>query len=109
MRRRSNGDFGFGNILVNDGALTAVFDWLNAAYGDFLFDVAWLDFWDVETDYAAIFRDHYEVKGVRVPNYEERLRCYQLYDGLNALRFFAKQGNAGAYRWTRDRLLAFPE
>ena len=101
-----HGNYGFGNLLARDGAITAVLDWLDAAYGDFFFDVARLDFWHIEADFAEIVRDHHREQGVDVPNYHERLRCYQLYDGLNALRFFAKQGDFDAYRWTRDRLLA---
>ncbi len=102
-----HGNYGFGNVLAKDGKITAVLDWLDAAYGDFLYDIAWLDFWAVSADWAAIFRDHYAVQGVEVSDYAERLRCYQYYTGMNALRFFAKAGDEDAYRWTRDRVLSF--
>jgi aminoglycoside phosphotransferase (APT) family kinase protein len=36
------------NVLVADGMLTAVLDWSCSAYGDFLYDVAWLGFWSPE-------------------------------------------------------------
>jgi hygromycin-B 4-O-kinase len=79
-------------------------DWIDAAYGDVLYDVAWLDFWGVGMDFAGAARRHDADRGVAVPGYDERLRCYQAFVGLDASRFFAKAGNEGAYRWTRDRL-----
>lgn len=101
-----HGDYGFGNILVRDGRITAVLDWLNAMYGDVVYDVAWLDFWAVGAELAAVFHDHYLSTGVSVVHYDDRVRCYQDYIGLDALRFFAKTGDENAYRWTRDRLLS---
>jgi aminoglycoside phosphotransferase (APT) family kinase protein len=43
-RRFLHGDDGFGNVLARDGEVTAVLDWLDAKDGDFVDDVAWLDF-----------------------------------------------------------------
>jgi hygromycin-B 4-O-kinase len=103
-RRLIHGNIGYGNLLAQDGKITAVLDWQEAGYGDHLYDVAQLDFWDAEGRWADRFHDHYRDQGFAVPHYTERIRCYQLYTGLNALRFFAKQGNEDAYRWTRNRL-----
>ena len=33
------------NVLAEDDRVSAVFDWGAALYGDFLWDVAWLTFW----------------------------------------------------------------
>jgi hygromycin-B 4-O-kinase len=103
-RRLIHGNFGYGNVLVRDGVITAVLDWQEAGYGDHLYDVAQIDFWDAEGRWADRFHDHYENLELTVPHFPERIRCYQLYTGLNALRFFAKQGNEDAYRWVRERL-----
>ena len=99
-----HGGFGFNNVLVRDGEITAVLDWIDAAYGDFLYDVAWLDFWGVGMDFADVFRRHYADPGVAVPGYDERLRCYQAFIGLDASRFYAKAGDERSYRWARDRV-----
>lgn len=99
-----HGNFGFGNVLVDNGRITAVLDWVDAKYGDVLFDVAWLDFWHPTTNWAAVVRDHYHTNGVLVPSYEERLRCYYCSIGMDALRFFAKGGNKPAYDWTKERV-----
>ena len=63
-----HGNFGFGNVLAHGGEVTAVLDWLDAAYGDFLFDVAWLDFWDAGGEWAEVCRDHFDRKGVQLPS-----------------------------------------
>jgi hygromycin-B 4-O-kinase len=89
------------NVLVSeDGArLEAVFDWGCSAYGDFLYDVAWLTFWapwHPALD-AVGFRDvvtrHYQRAALAVPLMAERLRCYELHIGLVHLAYctFARQ------------------
>ena len=84
-------------------------DWPNAKYGDFLYDVAWLDFWAAEGRFQAQFHQYYLAHNWAIPPYTERIRCYQAYMGLNALRFFAKTENYPAYQWVQDRISAiFP-
>ncbi len=38
-----HGDYAYGNVIVEGQKITAVLDWANAMYGDFLFDIAWMD------------------------------------------------------------------
>lgn len=99
-----HGDYGFDNILVENGRVTAVIDWLGARFGDFVYDVAWLDLWS-ELDFTACFALHYAESGLIVPNFRERVRCYQCYMTIDALRFFALSGQTDAYIWLRDRTL----
>jgi hygromycin-B 4-O-kinase len=101
-----HGGYGFGNLLVVNGRVTAVLDWLDAKYGDFVYDVAWLDFWDSERGYRELFQAHYAEQGTDVSNLERRLLCYQGYIALDGMRFFAKSDNADAYKWTRDHILS---
>ncbi len=107
-RRLVHGNIGFGNVLARDGTIVAVLDWLDAAWGDPLFDAAWLDFWGVGANWAGAVRDRHARAGMDVPDFDERIRCYQIHDGLNAMKFYAKQGAEPEYRWVRDRLLALP-
>lgn len=105
-----HGDYGFDNVLVEGGIITGVLDWANAKYGDFLYDVAWLDLWSPDSDFQGQFRDYYLAHERPVSHYTERIHCYQAYMGLNALRFFAKAGNRAAYGWVRERMVAiFPQ
>lgn len=101
-----HGNVSVSNVLVHEGQITGVIDWINAMYGDFLYDVACLAFWCPGDDYEGRFREYYASKRVEVPSYEERLLCYECYMGLDALRFFAKTGKEPEYIWTRDRLLS---
>ncbi|HYH10759.1 MAG TPA: aminoglycoside phosphotransferase family protein [Thermomicrobiales bacterium] len=99
-----HGNVGYNNLLAQDGTVTAVLDWQDAGYGDSLYDVAQLDFWDPEGGWIGRFCDHFHAQGRAMDSYDERILCYQLRTALDALRFFAKKGDEGAYRWTRDRL-----
>jgi hygromycin-B 4-O-kinase len=99
-----HGDFGFDNAIADGERITAVLDWANMKYGDFLFDVAWLNFWPSPVRYADLFRRYYAERGRTIPHFEERLRCYTCYIGLVALRFFAYTGQRAPYNWARDRV-----
>jgi hygromycin-B 4-O-kinase len=100
-----HGDYGFDNVLVDEERITAVLDWSNAKYGDFLYDIAWLHFFPSHENFAARVREHYAATGRVVPDYEDRLRCYVCFIGLESLRFFAKAGQRPHYDWARQRLL----
>lgn len=99
-----HGDFGFNNVLAQDGVITAVLDWSDAKYGDFLYEVAGLILMSPHIDYLTRFTNHYAAKGRAVPHFRERVRCYALHSGLDGLRFFAKQGDQTAYDWVLNRI-----
>ena len=100
-----HGGFGLSNVLgLVDGTITAVVDWTDVRYGDFVFDVAYADcWWDIGI--AEAFAAHFAALGLDVPHFQERVRCYQIYTFLDAMRFFAKIDNADSYRHVRQRLL----
>lgn len=94
------------NVLVESDRVSAVLDWGNAMAGDFLYDIAQLDFWapwypawdgiDIQQEAAR----HYAAIGLDVPGYAERIRCYQVHIGLDHLAYNAFKG-----RWDElDRL-----
>lgn len=99
-----HGDYGFSNIVAHEGTITGVLDWTGAMYGDFLYDIAWLDLWTPEMHLAERFQQYYASRQVTVPAYAERMRCYQCCISLIAMRFFAKIQNHASYQWTRDRI-----
>lgn len=99
-----HGDYGFDNILAENGRITAVIDWLGARFGDFIYDVAWLDLWS-ELDFTDRFARHYAESRQIIPELRERVLCYQCYMAIDALRFFALSGEDDAYLWLRDRAL----
>jgi hygromycin-B 4-O-kinase len=104
IRHLVHGDFGYNNVLAHEGKITAVLDWINAQYGDFVYDIAWLDFWGRKLNFPELIHKFYTEQGMALPHYEERLACYQAYIGLNAMRFYAKVQNQAAYGYTRQVL-----
>jgi len=78
------------NVRLSDGQVTAVVDWGNSRYGDFLYDLARLTFW---VPWYPAWRDidivggaqlHYASIDLEVPAFEQRLRACQIYIGLEA-------------------------
>lgn len=83
------------NMLVADGKITAVLDWGCGMYGDFLYDLAhltfaplWFPAWGA-IDFAGEAERHYDAIGLDVPAMRERLRCYEIHIGLDALAYNA--------------------
>ena len=98
-------DFGSDNALAENGKITAVLDWANSVYGDFLFDVAWLDMWSPQLDLNGRFRQYYQAQNRHIPHYDERLRCCQCYIALDSFRFYAKTGQEEMYKRMRAWIL----
>ncbi len=92
-----HGDYGFDNILSNGRKITGVIDWEESMYGDFIYDVAWLDFWSKKTDYKNLYAKHYQAKKIKIINYEERILCYKIYIGLRTLSFYAYSEQKNKY------------
>jgi hygromycin-B 4-O-kinase len=96
-----HGSFSLRNVLAEDGKITAVLDWLDASYGDFVYDIAILDFWTPWLGMREAFQEyHLKLRG-EIPFYTERLLCYECHHALGALRFFAKSGNYEGYQFAR--------
>jgi hygromycin-B 4-O-kinase len=100
------------NVLVDADRITAVFDWGSSLYGDFVFDVAWFTFWQPwypawsSIDFAAEAERHYAAIGLDVPGFRERLRCYELYIGLDGMAYQAFVGRFTDVEQTARRTLA---
>lgn len=101
-----HGDYGFNNILINGENVSGVLDWALSKYGDFVYDIAWLAFWEEKIDYGQLLKEYYG--GYKdLANYEERLLCCMLHVGLSTSGFFAKWGSKKEYEHTKSRLLKF--
>jgi hygromycin-B 4-O-kinase len=90
------------NVLVSpDGSrLEVVFDWGWSVFGDFLYDVACITFWAPwysaldSVNFREVIVRHYESIGLEVPNFEERLTCYELHIGLVHLAYCTFTGRS---------------
>jgi hygromycin-B 4-O-kinase len=88
------------NVRVLRGKVTGVVDWGNAMYGDFLYDLARLDFWrpwypELEgVDVLGEAERYFRSVGVMLPDFAERVRCCEVHIGLDAQAY-----NAFTRRW----------
>ncbi len=99
-----HGDFHLGNMLSENHAVTGIVDWEMAMYGDFMFDLAVLHLWAPKAQFPQRVREAWAVEGRSIPYFEERLLGYQLFKGLDGLRFYAKKGDKPAYDFTKNHL-----
>jgi hygromycin-B 4-O-kinase len=99
------------NVLVRRARISAVFDWGSAMYGDFLYDLGWVDFWapwspgwdGVDILGAAV--RHYDSIGLDVPQFAERLRACQIHIGLTGQAYQAFRGRHADLERTAARTL----
>jgi hygromycin-B 4-O-kinase len=90
-----HGDLLNRNVLTEGGRISAVLDWGCAMYGDFLYDVAWLCFWQPwypawqEIDFAHEAERHYAALRLEIPRFRERLLACQLQIGLDSQAYCA--------------------
>ncbi|NMB57513.1 phosphotransferase [Candidatus Beckwithbacteria bacterium] len=100
-----HGDLGHDNTFVRDQKIVAITDWEESKYGDFVYDIAWLDFWGTSLDYASKFLQYFKSLGEDHKNYQKRLYCYQCHIGLGTLAFYVKTGQKDNYNRAKERIL----
>lgn len=87
------------NLLVKDNKVAGVIDWGCSLYGDFLYDLAMFDLWQFYypamegIDFRAEALAYFENAGVALPNFSERLKCYQCHLALDSIKYSAFKGN----------------
>ena len=80
-----HGDFGSNNVLAEGEHITGVIDWSEAMIGDPLYDVANIFFWRTWLPCMERQAQYFEAHPFKVPNWEERILCYQLRIGLSEI------------------------
>lgn len=87
------------NVLAKDKKITAVIDWGNAMYGDFLYDLANFTFWSPlhsaiqKIDWRAGAKEYFGVVGAEIGNFDDRLRACELHVGLAGMAWNAHTKN----------------
>ena len=104
-----HGDYAFNNVLAKNGKVTAVLDWANAAFGDFMLDVAALNLLKPNIGFNGRFQAYYQSYNIHIPHYNERLLCHSCFAALDGLRYYAKTGQEDGYQWIRRLILHFLE
>jgi hygromycin-B 4-O-kinase len=100
-RRILHGDFGFDNVLADGERITGVLDWSTLSYGDFVYDLARIDFFSASDAVTDLLRRRY---AATTPHYAERLACYRCWTGLGALRFYALANQRPIYEWAKQQV-----
>jgi hygromycin-B 4-O-kinase len=97
-RHMIHGDLVNHNVLVQGSRITAVIDWGNALYGDWLYDAVWLIFWWPwfpqwqDIDITAELEGHWEQHGGQPPRLHHRLWACLVHIGLDAMAYNAYRG-----------------
>jgi len=113
VRHLVHADLLNGNLLVSDGHVSAVLDWGNALYGDFLYDLAWFQFWSPwypawsGIDFVDEAKRHYRDVALVVPHFEARLTACLLHIGLDGQAYSAFKERWDEVDRTSDRTLEF--
>jgi hygromycin-B 4-O-kinase len=98
QRHMVHGDLLNRNVLVRRSRVTAVIDWGNALYGDWLYDAAWLIFWWPwfpqwqGIDIGAELERHWDQQGASPPGVRHRLQACLVHIGLDAMAYSAYRG-----------------
>jgi hygromycin-B 4-O-kinase len=95
-----HGDLVNRNVLVEpDGSvIVAIFDWGCGVFGDYLFDVAWLDFWSPwfpalqAVGFLGALQSHYRLISHHAHDFAPRLKAYELHIALSHLAYNAFTG-----------------
>jgi len=99
-----HGDFHQYNILSDGQHITGIID-TNGKYGDFLIDLATLDWHLKALNVIQEYQNYQQRIGISIPNFQERIIGAKYYNGLIGLRFYAKMGWNDAYLGLRKELL----
>jgi hygromycin-B 4-O-kinase len=97
-----HGDYGNSNVRSDGMKITGVFDWEHSCYGDPLYDIAWLTFWQKKPFRIKEIEDYYRARNM--PHFDERLLCYKLRIGLSSLSFYAYSQQRDKYDSIKQRI-----
>jgi hygromycin-B 4-O-kinase len=99
-----HGDFGFDNVVSDGERVTGVLDWAESRLGDFVYDIAYLNFWSKTISYKQLWQEWSKHKKLDTCNFEKRMHCYMLHIGLGSLAIAAVQDNIEDYTQVKARM-----
>jgi hygromycin-B 4-O-kinase len=91
-----HGDFGFGNLLIDGNKITGILDWAELLCGDFLVDIAALDYGRDTNSFSSFFEEFCRQESIPIPHFHERLRCYKI---IMALKSMYLEANRNQPEW----------
>jgi hygromycin-B 4-O-kinase len=101
-RRLFHGDPAFDNMLIDNGKVTAMIDWPQMGYGDWMSDFARLDFWwPGRYGDAGEFARKYNLEGDHL---DERKALYWAMNALWTIEFADRSQNESTTTWLLDNI-----
>jgi hygromycin-B 4-O-kinase len=105
-RHYVHGDFGHDNALADGGQLTAILDWAELRCGDWLYDLAYLAYYDdKQIDYIGAFQQWLEANALAIPNLISRIQAYFLHIFLGNIFL---EANRNQRDWYEEDLQRYP-
>ncbi len=98
------------NVLAKNNKISAVIDWGNAMYGDFLYDLANFTFWAPlhpairKIDWKTKAKQYFIEKGIEIQDFEKRLCICELHIGLAGMAWNAHNKNWKELEATTNRI-----
>lgn len=103
-RRLLHGDPAFDNMLVNGSSVTALIDWAQMEYGDWVCDFSRLDFW--WPGRYGDMRSFAEESRLETDGLEERKALYWAVNALWTIEFADTAKSQETSAWLREHLPA---
>lgn len=110
-----HGDLANRNVLAEGTRITAVIDWGNALYGDYLYDAAWLIYWWPwfpawhDIDISRELRQHWDRTDGTPADLDHRLLTYLIHIGLDAMTYDAFKRRPDDLARNATRVLALAQ
>jgi hygromycin-B 4-O-kinase len=99
-----HGDFGFENVISRGKKITGVLDWAESRLGDFVYDLAYLEFWSNNVPYKQLWQNWATSKKLSMDRFELRMNCYMIHIGLASLAIAAIQDDFEDYTQVKTRM-----
>ena len=99
-----HGDYGYNNVLIGDGGVSAVLDWSIARWGDPLWDVAWLSSYGMPIDQLPALDAAFVHLRDDEADYRHRIDTYRVVIYLDTMRNMARLDDAAGMEWLRGLL-----
>jgi hygromycin-B 4-O-kinase len=109
-----HGDFGFDNVIAQDDDVTGIIDWAESGYGDFLKDIANIDYWRGDRFVSEYFFENYKDSELQpeadqlladdFTNYNIRIDTYLADIALSSFYLYVNRDQKDWFEEDRKRL-----
>jgi hygromycin-B 4-O-kinase len=99
-----HGDFGYDNVMSEGMWITGILDWAELRLGDFIYDIAYLEFWSKDVPYKVHWQEWAASRELEFDKFEQRMQCYLAHIGLASLAIASIHNNYHDYNLVKSRM-----